>query len=399
MRALLADSGLPPGPHPAVQIGGSKGKGTTCAFLEALARAAGLLSGVYSSPHLVTLLERVRIGGENVELGRLERLLRQAVATDCGDRRPTFFEAMTAAAAAAFAERGVELAIYEVGLGGRFDATTALDVDASIVTTIELEHTEILGDTVELIAAEKAAIVRPGGVGFTAARGAALATIAAHATAVGARLAVLGRDFDHGEPEFGDDGACRFLLRFPDGVEQRVTLPAARAFEVPALALAAVALRHLLPTAPLVLDPAPRPLLPARFEIFDEPDGEVLALDGAHTEESLRAVAAELARRFPGRKAALLFAAAAGKRWREGLSALLPRVDNAVVTGLVGTPGEDPAAIASWLAARGIASETAADVESGLAALRRRPGPRLVAGSFYLAGAVRELVHDRATTR
>ena len=132
--------------------------------------------------------------------------------------------------------------------------------------------------------------------------------------------------------------------------------------------------------------------MPCRFEVCREPDGEVLVLDGAHTEESLRAVAAELRRRWPERRPAVLFASATGKRWREGLSRLLPLADSFVVTELSGVPSEAPATIAAFLAGAGARSEVAADAVSGLAALRRRPGPRLVVGSFYLAGRVRELV-------
>jgi folylpolyglutamate synthase/dihydropteroate synthase len=148
----------------------------------------------------------------------------------------------------------------------------------------------------------------------------------------------------------------------------------------------------VLPNRPLCIDPAPRPRLPCRFEVRREADGEALVLDGAHTEQSLAMVAAEVRRRWPGRAASVLFACARGKRWQAGLSALLPVADSFVVTELVGTTGEDPAAIAAFLAAAGARSEVAADFESGLARLRARPGPRLVVGSFYLAGLVRQLV-------
>ena len=130
---------------------------------------------------------------------------------------------------------------------------------------------------------------------------------------------------------------------------------------------------------------------------FEDLDGAPLVLGGAHTEGSLRAVAEELSRRMPGCRASVLTAAAAGKRWREGLSALLPIADDFVVTELSNTPCEDPATIAGWLAAGGAKSEVAADAVAGLRALRERPGPRLVVGSFYLAGAVRQLVvNDRS---
>ncbi len=393
MRHLLARPGAPVPPRPAVQVGGSKGKGTTCAFLGALAQAAGRRAGVYTSPHVETLLERLTVDGEPVDVETLERLLQPVLAVPAAQRSPTFFEAMTIAAADWFAERRVDLAVFEVGLGGRYDATTALPVDASIVTTIELEHTDVLGDTIAAIAGEKAFVVREDGVGFTAARGEALAVLRRHAERAHAALFVLGEDFGLRQPEWSPDG-CRARLWWRDGRELPTFLPDATNFELPALALAAAVFAHLLPDAPLPLDPAPRQRLPCRFEVLQDTDGEVLVLDGAHTEQSLAAVAAELARRYPGRRPAVLFASAAGKRWRQGLSALLPIADSFVVTELTGTPGEAAGTLAAHLLASGARCEVAADVASGLQALRRRPGPRLCAGSFYLAGQVRQLLRS-----
>lgn len=391
MRLQLARPDLPAAPRPAVQVGGSKGKGTTCAFLAGLVQAGQGLAGVYTSPHSTTLLERIRCGEQQVDVPTLDRLLRRVLAVPTGERALTFFEAMTLCAANWFAERHVDLAIYEVGLGGRHDATTALPVDVGIVTTIELEHTDVLGPTIALIAGEKAPVIRAGGVGFTATTGEALAVVRAHAQQVGAKLFVLGEQFGWRTMVWSDAG-CRSTLWLPDGRELPVFLPGARAFEMPALALAAATLTHLLPNLTLQLDPAPRPTLPCRFEIFGEADGEVLVLDGAHTEQSLALVAAELARRWPGRRCGVLFGSATGKRWREGLSALVPIADRFVVTELSGTASEDPVAIAAFAASLGVASEVVMDVEHGLATLRRGPGPRLVTGSFYLAGQVRELV-------
>lgn len=391
MRRLLARSGAPEPPRPAVQVGGSKGKGTTCAMLAALVHAAGRRAGCYASPHVTTLLERVRIGDRDIPVAVLERHLAQLLATPGGERAPTFFEAMTLAAAAWFAEERVDLAVYEVGLGGRHDATTALPVDAGIVTMIELEHTDVLGDTIAAIAGEKAPVIRPGGTGFTGTTGEALAVIRRHAADVGARLYVLGEHFGHRDVVWSPAGAAGGLW-LPDGRQLPFQLPHAAAFELPALALAAAAFAHVLPARPLRLTPAPRPALPCRFEVRTEADGEVLVLDGAHTEQSLRAVAAEVRRRWPGRRPAVLFASAAGKRWQPALSELLPLADSFVVTELSGTTSEDPAAIAAFLAAQGRTSDVAADVAAGLQLLRERPGPRLVVGSFYLAGRVRQLV-------
>lgn len=390
MARLLQRPGALPSPRPAVQVGGSKGKGTTCAFLDGLVQASGGTAGFYSSPHVTTLCERIRIGGVDIAVGELERCLRGILAAP-GERPPTFFEAMTLAAVESFAAAKVDLAIWEVGLGGRHDATTALPVDASIVTTIELEHTDVLGDTIVAIAGEKAPVIREGGVGFTGTTGEALATIRAHAAAVGARLAVLGEHFGLRDVTWSAAGASGRLW-LPDGRELPFRLPDAAAFELPALALAAAAFAHVLPARPLRVDPAPRPDLPCRFEVRTEPDGEVLVLDGAHTEQSLRAVAAEVRRRWPRSRPAVLFGSAAGKRWQAGLSALLEVADSFVVTELSGTTSEDPAAIAAFLATQGRTSDVTTDVAIGLRLLRSRPGPRLVVGSFYLAGQVRRLV-------
>lgn len=390
MTRFLQRPGAPPPPRPAVQVGGSKGKGTTCALLAGLVQAGGGVAGCYSSPHVTTLLERIRVGETDITVAELEPYLRELLAAP-GDRAPTFFEAMTLAAAAHFAARRVDLAIWEVGLGGRHDATTALPVDAGIVTTIELEHTDVLGDTIAAIAGEKAPVIRPGGTGFTGTTGEALAVIRRHAADVGARLHVLGEHFGHRDVVWSPAGAAG-VLWLPDGRQLPFQLPHAAAFELPALALAAAAFAHVLPEHPLRLMPAPRPALPCRFEVRTEADGEVLVLDGAHTEQSLRAVAAEVRRRWPGRRPAVLFASAAGKRWQPALSALLPLADSFVVTELSGTTSEDPAAIAAFLAAQGRTSDVAADVAAGLQLLRERPGPRLVVGSFYLAGRVRQLV-------
>jgi dihydrofolate synthase/folylpolyglutamate synthase len=390
VERLLHRKGAAVPVRPAIQVAGSKGKGTTAAFLEALAAAAGLRTGSYCSPHLISLCERIRIAGEPIRVPRLEPVL-AGLLDFAGDQPPTFFEAMTVSAVECFAQDQVDLAVYEVGLGGRFDATTAIDVDAAIVTRIELEHTEVLGDTIGAIAAEKAAVIRPGGLGLTATTGEALSVVRAHAEQVAAELLVMGEDFGVHHVDWSSDGA-RGLLALPDGTRQQFFLPDAKAFELPALALAAATLSRLKPELMLPLDPVPRPDLPCRFEVRAESDGEVLILDGAHTEDSLRAVVAEVRRRYPGKMPCVLTALASGKRWKEALSQVLPIADSVVVTELTGTPGEDPATICAWLTEQGAQSEVATDVASGLRKLREHEGLRLVVGSFYLAGAVRLLI-------
>lgn len=396
MQRLLARQGAAPPPRPAVQIGGSKGKGTAAAMLAALAARAGLRAGVYTSPHVHTLLERLRIGDVPITVAQLEPILRDLLAL-AGPRAPTFFEALTAAAAQWFADERVDLSIFEVGLGGRLDATTALPVDASLVTTIELEHTDVLGDTIAAIATEKAAIVRPGGLGFTTATGEALQVLQAHADRVDARLLVHGLEFaSRAVRDCGDSLAGDVVL--PRGDVLPFVLRGGALYEVPALAMAAACLSCLMPTLPLDLTEVPRPAQPCRFETFAEADGGTLILDGAHTERSIAAVAAELQRRWPGQRVSVLFASASGKRWRESLSSMLPVADQFLVTEVTGTSSEDAATVVAHLRGLGAAAERVDGVEAGLAALRARDGIRLVVGSFYLAGAVRRLLLGARST-
>lgn len=370
MERLLAWPGLPPLGGKAVQIGGSKGKGTTAFYLETLARSTGLNVGTYLSPHLQHVTERVRLGGAPVSsqvlLAALEPILEWANADGI---QPTFFEALTAAALVVFANAGVDLAVFEVGLGGRFDATTAIPVDATILTSIELEHTEILGDTIAAIAAEKAAILRQKPA-FVAATGEALAVFRETARRVGAPLQVLGEDFGGGAE-----------------LAQGASL-----FEAPALELAAACMARLFPDRRLRLTPAPRPQLPGRFEVIPAGGGWPFVLDGAHTPVSLGFVAAELRRRWPDQPVVALVASARGKAWGLGLSRLLGVVDSFLVTGIEGTPGEDPQELVAWLREHGAPAEPVDTPRAGVEQLEGQPAVRLVTGSFYLVAAVRSVI-------
>jgi dihydrofolate synthase/folylpolyglutamate synthase len=164
---LLTRLGRPHDSFPSVQIAGTNGKGSTAAMLESICRAAHLRAGLYTSPHLVSVTERVRVGGREVtreEFARHATRVREAaeeVERESG-ALPTFFEQVTGIALSAFAAARVELAILETGLGGRLDATTAAGARWVAVTPVALDHQEYLGSTLKEIAAEKAAIIRPG---------------------------------------------------------------------------------------------------------------------------------------------------------------------------------------------------------------------------------------------
>jgi dihydrofolate synthase/folylpolyglutamate synthase len=158
MERLLAALGNPQRSYPAVHVVGTNGKTTTTRMAEALLLGDGLRAGAYTSPHVTGWAERIRVGGEEIDLERaLARVRPEAERVEA-----TQFEAVTAAAFASFAEAGVDVAVVEAGLGGRHDATNVLGAPVVVLTNVSLEHTEVLGRTRETIAAEKLAVLRPG---------------------------------------------------------------------------------------------------------------------------------------------------------------------------------------------------------------------------------------------
>jgi dihydrofolate synthase/folylpolyglutamate synthase len=167
-NTLLAALGNPQKHFPSVQIAGTNGKGSTAVMLDSICRAAGIRTGLFTSPHLISITERISINGQQIspdEFGRLTSRVKataeKLVAQGDLETLPTFFEHVTVIALLAFAEAKVEVAILETGLGGRLDSTTAAGAEIVAITPIAMDHEEYLGDTLAKIAAEKAAIIRP----------------------------------------------------------------------------------------------------------------------------------------------------------------------------------------------------------------------------------------------
>ncbi len=167
-RALMADLGNPEQRLRAVHIAGTKGKGTVAAMIESVARAAGHSTGLFTSPHLISWRERIRLDGEQISEERVAALATrvrpptEALESPQRSVSPTFFEVCTAMAFLAFAEDGADVSIIEAGLGGRLDATNVLTPTVSVITTLGIDHSAILGDTLSQVAGEKAGIIKPG---------------------------------------------------------------------------------------------------------------------------------------------------------------------------------------------------------------------------------------------
>jgi dihydrofolate synthase/folylpolyglutamate synthase len=401
IRALLARVGNPERALRPIHVAGSKGKGSTVLLAEALLRGAGLRTGAFTSPHLLRWTERFRIDGREVEdaaLAAAVERIRPAVEglrAEDPPNAPTFFDATTAAALLLFAEAGLDAVLLEVGLGGRLDSTNAVTPSVACVTSIEREHTEILGDTLAAIAGEKAGILKPG-VPAVAGRlpDEALAVVRARAAELGCTLAELGRDF---AAETLEREPFRSRIRIEDGAfraEAWLPLLGEPAADNAALA-AACALRSGLVSADRLAATAPAALaaaeLPGRIEVLGR--APLRIADGAHTLASARSLAAALAR-VPHARTHLVLSVSSGKDV-DGMCALLaPLADRVTLTRADARKSLDPGALAPILRrlAPALDVRVVPNAHLALRAAREDAAPDdlvCATGSVYLAGIAR----------
>ncbi len=373
-------------------------------MIDSMLVAAGVRSGLFTSPHLVSPNERIRIAGVDVETAALHRHLvavRGAIERGLAERslaaHPSFFEVVTAAALASFAEHRVEAAVLEVGLGGRLDATTAIDANVGVVVGIDLDHTSVLGTTLEEIAAEKAGIVKPG---MPVVSG----VVQQRAIDVVRRVcAERGANYldARGLAELVTDGPGGLAFRTPRGLFDSIDLALLGRHQVDNARIALVAFEIFAEQLGLVPDPASvRTALatvrwPGRLQWLDPGDGgSRLLLDGAHNPAGLRALAAHLDREGLG-DPVLLFAVSAGRPVDELLRALVGRVEHVVLTRVPVERAVDPESFAEVARAILGSVEVVPEPRHALARARERAGPSrpvLVTGSLYLVGAVLALL-------
>lgn len=369
-------------------MAGSNGKGSTSALLSAMASAAGRRTGLYTSPHLESVEERLRIGGRAIGPEELAGLLDRIVEV----AEPTYFEAVTAAAFLWFSQRQVDLAVLEVGMGGRLDATNVSDPLLSLITSISLEHREHLGDTLAAIAREKAGTFRPGRP--------ALVWIEEPeaAESVRAVAAELGTDLRFAPGlvtirevvPMGLDGQ-RVRLATPGGEHDlEISLPGAH--QAKNLALAVLAAETLGFGREAIEKGARSCRWPGRLERVSLPDGGLVLLDAAHNAEGAAALAGFLDQ-LPG-PIDLLFGALGDKDVAEMLGPLAPHARKIYLTTPASDRARPPEEVAGLLAGReGV--EVVPDLEKALDRALQ-PGARLVVcGSIYLIGEVRKRLRER----
>jgi dihydrofolate synthase / folylpolyglutamate synthase len=203
MKLLCALLGDPQKNINSIHVAGSKGKGSTCAIIHSILKTAGFRAGLYTSPHLVSFTERIRIGDSLISEGEMSRILEKVkAAVDTMDDKPSFFEACTAIAYIYFNEKKADFAVYEVGLGGRLDATNVIEPLVCAITPISYEHTQILGKTLTEIAGEKAGIIKENGICVSAPQETeALRMIESVCAKKNAKLILAGRDIHFSEHE------------------------------------------------------------------------------------------------------------------------------------------------------------------------------------------------------
>ncbi|MBQ1502289.1 MAG: bifunctional folylpolyglutamate synthase/dihydrofolate synthase [Firmicutes bacterium] len=317
-----------------VHITGTNGKGSVAAMLDAILRAAGQKTALFTSPHLHSHTERYRINGEPVPEADFARLFgRVSEAIDAmtadGTASPTEFEAVTALALLWFAEQQVDTAVIETGMGGRDDSTNVLDAPLAIITNAGMDHMAYLGNTIEEIAANKAGVIKQGAAAVTAADGAALAVIKRIAAAKDASLQVLGEDILVTPRQLSATGGV-FDLRTPAGEYKELSVGLMGEHQLSNAALAVWAAEKRGASAEAIRTGLADVRWPARLEIVSRQP--LILLDGAHNYPGIRTLTAALERFWPEKKKIFVLAMLADKEKARCLDELLPLADKLIVT-------------------------------------------------------------------
>lgn len=415
MRELLAKLDDPHMELRAVHVAGTNGKGSVVAMLGSCLANSGYAVGSFTSPHLVSVTERIAINNEPVNEEAFTSLISKvghaAEAVDKSRKKlgeATFFEIVTAAAFLHFAEQAVDVAILETGMGGRLDATNVVQPTVSAITRIGLDHRQFLGDTAEAIAAEKAGIIKPGAPALTVPQEpGVLEVLREHAEKAGTTLEVLGDELEFSQrfeasPKLGPH--MRVGLTTQTSMFEHVAVPMPGEHQAAncGLVLAVVdRLRRVGLELPeiSVIDGLAATKLAGRMEIIrGEPR---VLLDGAHNPESLAALVKSIGAHVPYDSMVMVFGCAADK----DIDAMLERVetvgDKVIFTKAAGNPrAADPVELARRFEARSSKMfQVAESLEEALGIARRaasRDDLVCVTGSFYLIGEAKKLIGSGA---
>jgi dihydrofolate synthase/folylpolyglutamate synthase len=378
-RKLAALAGHPEQRLRFVHVAGTNGKGSTCAMLESIYRQAGLRTGLFTSPHLVSFRERIQVRGELIsekDIVRLVKKFRALLEEFPKDHHPTFFEVVTVMALDFFAERSCDLVIWETGLGGRLDATNIVTPLASVITNIALDHQQWLGDTLEKIAFEKAGIIKPGVPVATAAdEPKALAVIRDVAKQKNAPLTVVDAN--------------------PTNLPDVLPLRGEHQRRNAVLALSVVNLLQMqIPVSAQQIESGLRQVQwPGRLQLLEKPDGRKILLDGAHNIAGAKVLREAVEKDFPAPKRALILGIFWDKDWRKICGILGPLAGQILTVPVSSQRTANPDDLTEACRAAN-PSATVSICRSLSDALQKAAAERfvIITGSLYLIGEALELL-------
>ena len=453
MRVLLRAMNHPEQAFPSVLIAGTNGKGSTAATLASILRTSGFKTGLYTSPHLMRINERIRINGVEISDGdfaglhsEVDRVAGRLVEQGELPWHPSFFEMMTAIAFAHFAREKIEIAVLEVGMGGRLDATNVVEPLVSVITDISLDHQKFLGDTVGEIAREKVGVIRPGGVVVTlpqqpeandvigntildlGARGVSAVQYVPPVSPGSAEYLVsstrkkpFNAEGAEEDAENAEKGLARYLYQYPlqvMGTEILVQTPLVGRHQLRNVALAVAAAEEisklLNPTVEPRMSPSggitgitPQSIergirdtdWPGRFQTFPAQTGwPEIVLDVAHNPAGAWALRSALSERFEDRPLIFVFGAMRDKAISEMTEILFPLAERVIATRPENPRSASPEEIQQAGRRTGTEIEAAAEVGGALERARQLAGPQtvvVVTGSTYLVGEVMRLLSVR----
>ncbi|UFS71343.1 bifunctional folylpolyglutamate synthase/dihydrofolate synthase [Geomonas sp. RF6] len=390
---LLQSLGNPQDAYRVVHVAGTNGKGSTASFLSSIMSADGYRTGLFTSPHLISFTERIRVDGAEIARERVAGLAQTVM--DAAPEGSTFFEIVTAMAALYFAQENADLAVFEVGMGGRLDASNALQSILSVITPVSMDHREYLGDSLDKIAAEKAGICRRG-VPLVCARQhpAALRIIMDHARVTGSPLYLSPDAFD------ARWEGKTLTYRGLHGVYEGIVPGSPGRYQSGNVACAVAAAEllselgfPLLPEA--VYSGVAGAVWPGRMELFPGPPR--VLLDGAHNPAGTAALADALGEMERDRLF-LVLGVMGDKDLIGMLEPLLPLADGVFTVAPALERASDPAILAEFCRERGVAAQACSSVADGISEARAtaREGDLIViCGSLFTVGEARGILLSR----
>ena len=438
MRVLLRAMNHPEQAFPAVLIAGTNGKGSTAATLASILRASGLKTGLYTSPHLVRINERIRVNAEEINdndfarlHGEVDRVAERLVEQEKLPWHPSFFEMMTAIAFAHFAHQRAEIAVLEVGMGGRLDATNVVEPLVSVIADISLDHQKFLGNTVAEIAREKVGIIRTGGVVVTLPQqpeandviGNTILDLGARGVSAVQYVPPVSPGSEYLVPSAGKkpltaeraenkehtgNGSSTYFCRYPlqvMGKQILVESPLVGRHQLRNVALAVAAAEELARQGLTGITPASiergirETYWPGRFQVLSARAGwPEIVLDVAHNPAGAWALRSALSERYDNRPLIFIFGAMRDKAISEMTEILFPLAQRVFATRPENPRSASPEEIQQAGSRTGAEIEPVAEIGAALERARSASGPEtviVVTGSIYLVGEAMRLLGVR----